>query len=212
MSSTTRRVLKFGLVAFILAGVLAITQRYRFGAVGPGAMAPEIALSAFGSDEVTTLSDLQETGTVTLVNFWATDCPPCIAELASMQRLYDEFSSQGFEILALSQDGSPGWRRGKPLTPIPGDEADQALAAADPFDTPRRRVEWWVQSFQERYGLTFPILMDWEGAAWDDYQISGLPESFLIGADGRIYQKVYSSTEWDSPTQVALVERLLSGG
>lgn len=31
----------------------------------------------------------QSEGSVALVNFWATWCPPCIAELPSMQELYD---------------------------------------------------------------------------------------------------------------------------
>lgn len=33
-------------------------------------------------------------GKVTLINFWATWCPPCVAELPALQNLYDEYGTQ----------------------------------------------------------------------------------------------------------------------
>lgn len=46
-------------------------------------------------------------GKVVLVDFWATNCPPCLAEFPNMQRLYREFHAKGFEILGVSLDESP---------------------------------------------------------------------------------------------------------
>lgn len=39
-----------------------------------------------------------------LLNFWATWCEACKEELPSMQRLYDELSSQGVEVVAIAID------------------------------------------------------------------------------------------------------------
>ena len=43
-------------------------------------------------------------GKVVLVNIWATWCRPCVDEMPSMQKLYQEFKDEDFEILAVSID------------------------------------------------------------------------------------------------------------
>jgi len=40
-------------------------------------------------------------GKVVILNFWATWCPPCRAEMPSMETLYQRFKNQGLEILAV---------------------------------------------------------------------------------------------------------------
>jgi len=46
----------------------------------------------------------QDRGNVVLVNFWATWCPPCLREMPAMQRTYEKFKTQGFQIVAVSVD------------------------------------------------------------------------------------------------------------
>jgi peroxiredoxin len=46
-------------------------------------------------------------GKVILVNFWATWCPPCKAEIPGFIELYDQYKDQGLVILGVSGDDDP---------------------------------------------------------------------------------------------------------
>ena len=67
-----------------------------------------------------------------------------------------------------------------------------------------------IRAFAKQYGLTFEILHDPKGAIRDAYDISGYPETFIIGRDGLIRRKLMSATDWNSPDARALVGRLLT--
>ena len=43
-------------------------------------------------------------GKVVVVDFWATWCGPCVAELPAMKKLYEKFHGQGVEFLGVSLD------------------------------------------------------------------------------------------------------------
>ena len=74
--------------------------------VGPiqvGLPAPNFTFSDLSGHKV---SLFDQRGKVVLVNIWATWCPPCRQEMPSMQKLYDRFKGENFEILAVSIDST----------------------------------------------------------------------------------------------------------
>ncbi|GAC1420824.1 MAG: TlpA disulfide reductase family protein [Gemmatimonadaceae bacterium] len=67
-----------------------------------------------------------------------------------------------------------------------------------------------IRAFAKQYGLTFEILHDASGKITDQYDITGYPETFIVGKDGVIRKKLMSATDWNSPEARALVDRLLT--
>ncbi|MFO0687106.1 MAG: TlpA disulfide reductase family protein [Myxococcota bacterium] len=68
-----------------------------------------------------------------------------------------------------------------------------------------------IAGFVERYGLTFPILMDPGKKVAGAYQTMGVPESLLVDRDGRIVERYVGPREWDAPEYVARIESLDAG-
>ncbi len=65
--------------------------------------APEITLASLTGGDVT-LSDYE--GQPVFVNFWATWCPPCVAEMPALQRFMAEADQHGAVVLALNVEES----------------------------------------------------------------------------------------------------------
>lgn len=165
--------------------VVAWVGQGAFTGVVVGSEAPDFAYPTLDGDTVA-LADHE--GKVVLVNVWATWCAPCRREMPSMERLYRKLEGEDLEILAVSIDA----RRGE----------------TDAYGRPGGDL----REFAESLDLTFPILHDVRGRIQRSYQTTGVPESFVVGRDGRIYKKVAGETEWDSPQNEQLIRRLLAEG
>jgi peroxiredoxin len=133
----------------------------------PGALAPDFSLTTLDA-QASSLGDLR--GQTVLINFWATWCPPCRAELPALQAAYERY---GDRVAFLGVDVK---------------ESSDAVA-----------------SFIPQFGLTFPILLDSDGAVSDRlYQVRGIPTTLFLSPDGTV------SARHVGPLTEADIERYLA--
>lgn len=71
-------------------------------------------------------------------------------------------------------------------------------------------MEERIVDFGREFGLSFELLYDAPGVIQRDYQSTGVPETFVIGRDGRVRRRIMGAHEWSSEANVAFLERLLA--
>ena len=181
---TTRK--QFGIVAVVvlLVAILGMAGRTfladELAPVGLGAKAPDFSATTLDPTPVTKTLE-DYRGQVVLINIWATWCGPCRVEMPSIEKLHNAYASKGLKVIAISAD-DPG---------------------ADSL----------IREFVKQYKLTFEVLHDQggqEGKVSRDYQTTGYPETVIIGRDGVIRRKFLGATDWNSPANRGLIERLLA--
>ena len=64
-----------------------------------------------------------------------------------------------------------------------------------------------VAGFVERFGLTFPVLLDPRGSIRKLYRTTGVPETFIVDARGRLLRKIIGVRKWDAPAVVSYLKR-----
>ncbi len=64
-----------------------------------GSQAPDFSLATPTGEK---FSVRQLRGSAVLINIWATWCPPCRAEMPTIQKLYEEYQSRGLVVLGVN--------------------------------------------------------------------------------------------------------------
>ena len=90
------------IVGAAIAAVLAIAAAVYLGS--GSSTAPDSTFVLLDGSSRTT-SDLR--GKVTLVNFWATSCTTCVAEMPHIAAAYDKYKSRGYDTIAVAMSYDP---------------------------------------------------------------------------------------------------------
>jgi peroxiredoxin len=92
-----------GIVAVVVAAAFAYVHlaENKGYALKAGSEAPGFRLPSLAGGQVDLAS---QRGKVVVLNFWATWCPPCVAEMPSLERLHRSFSAEGVAVVTVSTD------------------------------------------------------------------------------------------------------------
>jgi cytochrome c biogenesis protein CcmG/thiol:disulfide interchange protein DsbE len=149
----TRVLVAVGLAALVLATFI-VLQRLPHTQVDPSkhGIAPDFSLTDLDGRKITL--DAYR-GKVVLLNFWATWCEPCRAEIPRFIQFQNTYGTQGLQVLGISMDDDS-----KP-----------------------------VHKFRDEFRLNYPVAMG-DAKLGESYGgVLGLPITFLIDPQGRIFAK-----------------------
>ena len=69
-----------------------------------------------------------------------------------------------------------------------------------------------VRPYIENKGYTFTVLLDPAGSVSDDFDVYGVPMTYIIGRDGAILSKVQGEADWFSQESQDYFEELIGKG
>jgi len=117
----------------------------------------DLAFTDAITDKPVSIKGLQ--GKVVVIDFWATWCGPCVAEMPKMKDLYAKFHDQGVEFIGVSLDQ-------------PGDGLDKLKKFVEDKEIP------WPQYYQGNF---------WQSEFSSSWGINSIPALFVVDAAGNLY-------------------------
>jgi len=109
----------------------------------------------------------QYKGKIVLVNFWATWCEPCKAEIPELIELQQKYGAKGFTVLGVAMD-------------------DEGRSVVAPF-VEKERFD--VKGGQPS-GMNYPIVIGNDAAGDKFGGLIGFPTSVLVGRDGTQIKRI----------------------
>ncbi len=119
----------------------------------------ELAFTDANTGKKIDMNDLK--GKVVVIDFWATWCGPCIAEMPKMKELYAKYKEQGVEFIGVSLDQP---------------EEKGGLSALKEYC--KNNDIGWPQYYQGNF---------WQSEFSTSWGINAIPALFIIDADGKLH-------------------------
>jgi peroxiredoxin len=135
-------------------------------ALSAGAKAPDFTLSDLNDEEVA-LKDFK--GKVVVLNFWATWCPPCRAEMPEFNELNAEFK-----------------------------ESKKAVLLAINLTDGARENKQKVSKFMQSNGYDMRVLLDNGGETAKKYAVMGIPTTVVIDEGGKVSEIIVGAATKDA--------------
>ena len=140
-------------------------------ALDKGAQVKNFTLTDISGKNVS-LSDYK--GKVVVLNFWASWCRPCKAEMPEFDQMDKEFKKSGSKVVLLAVNMTDGRRETK------------------------SKVEKFLS--ETKYGMR--VLLDTEGKAADMFSVRYLPTTYVIDTTGKVSGQLVGGTTKDAVMQL----------
>jgi thiol-disulfide isomerase/thioredoxin len=119
-------------------------------------------------------------GKVVILNFWATWCTACLAEIPDLAALHKKMGER-IAVIGVALDGLPDEHHHESTKESESEEH----SVGQPLDAIRRKVATAVKA----RGINYPVLLDPSGAVGGCFNGGELPTTVIIDATGHVRRR-----------------------